>query len=456
MSNTTKFLMSVFIICILTISTMSLQAQISKPNDAELPIISQHSDADENTLQVETLKKRPLLTKKYARQHIDTLQNERPRVEIHKKRPLLIKKYTRQHVDTKKQVLPLRVNEPLPVNDIIPSIQQVITEVQTFLHPMHLDIVIRRLMDEYNRGKIDLEYVVEFFESQHHYEPAILEKLEPRRAFKYFDRIVGVSSGTVNAYAENLLAKDPDNPDAQAHMVLYEKDNTKAAALYRKILIKHPNHPTTLSGLGYRLLDHSPEEALQYLKKANLLDPTLGLFGLGREYERLGDVKTAWFCYKKSITIRNRENREKERFPLSRICVDYPSHYDESNLYAIEGGKYWKSAINLVPNPNENTIRRVLTFQSVNAQQKREIQEFYQFRDWVRNIENMPKSNQNNDFLVIEIKKHLNDGKPMFDLERIVRAYETTIRLPGNDGIQLLKKTDPEVAWQILSHLQKE
>ena len=196
MSNTTKHLISVFSICILAIGVIFLWTQNTKhKNNLELPSISQQSETDDNTS-----------------------QNEQLPVETPKKRPLLIKKYTPQHAILKKHGL------PRPVNDAIPPLQQLITEVQTFFNPMHMDIVIVRIIDEYNRGKIDLEYVVSFLESQHRYEPAILEELEPRRAFKYFNRIVRVSSGTVKAYAERILAKDPDNPDAQLHMVRYEKD----------------------------------------------------------------------------------------------------------------------------------------------------------------------------------------------------------------------------------------
>ncbi len=453
MSKTTKLLISVLSVCILVIGYILLRPyNTNRNNDVELPSISQQTKTDDNTS-----------------------QNEQLRVETPKKRPFLTRKRARQHAIPKKRVLPRPVSDKISspvqlstdINDVIsPQLQplsdantvifplQLIPDIQAFLDPMHVDITLAVIMGKYKQGKIDLEYVVDFLESQHIYKPTILEKLEPRRAFRYFNRIL-VSRDTVKAYAERILAKDPDNPDAQAHMVRYEKDNTKAAALYRKILIKHPNHPPTLSGLGYRLLDHSPEEALQYLKRANLLDPTLGLMGLGREYERLGDVKTAWFCYKKSITIRNRENREKEKFPPSLIHVDY-FYADESNLYAIEGGKYWKSAIKLVPDPNENTIRKVLTFQSVNAQQEREIREFYQFRDWVQNILSRKLVNRRSDFLIIEVERHLEGGKPMFDPERIVRAYEITTRYPGKEGVQRLKKTDPEVALEIERLLKEQ
>ncbi len=422
MSITAKLIVSVFSICFLAIGAIFLWTQNAKGNDLEIPSISQQSETDDKTSQDEQL-----------------------RAETPKKRPLLTKRHAPQPVIPKKQVL------SRPVNDAILPLQLTLRSTH-FFNSKHVDITIAVIMGEYNRGRIDLEYVVDFFESQYHYEPAILEKLEPRRAFKYLNRML-ISRDTVKAYAERILTEDPDNPDAQLHMVRYEKDKTKVIDLYRQILTKHPDHPNTLSALGYRLLNHSPEEAIQYLKKANLLDPTLGLMGLGREYERLGDVKTAWFCYKKSITIRN---REKEKFPPPQIHVDYFFYSDENNLYAIEGGKYWKSAIKWVPDPNGNKNRRVMVFEPVDAKQEREMREFYQFRDWMRNIESRKLVNRENGFLVREVEKHLEGGKPMFDPERIVRAYEITTQYPGNEGIQRLKKTDSEVALEIERFLQEQ
>ena len=124
----------------------------------------------------------------------------------------------------------------------------------------------------------------------------------------------------------------------------------------------------------------------------------------------------------------------------SRIIEDF--FIDEMELSDIEGGKQWRSVMKLMPDPNGNGNRLVRTFHPVDTQQEREIREFYQFIDWVRKIKNRKLLKQKNDFLVTEIEKHLNGGKPMFNLERIVRAYEITIRYPGKEGIQRLKNTD--------------
>ena len=44
----------------------------------------------------------------------------------------------------------------------------------------------------------------------------------------------------------------------------------------------------------------------------------------------------------------------------------------------------------------------------------------------------------------------------MFDIERIVRAYEITTRYPGKEGIQRLKRTDIEAALEIERLLQEQ
>ncbi|MCY4403221.1 MAG: hypothetical protein OXD54_11645 [Candidatus Poribacteria bacterium] len=449
MSYTTKFLISVFTVCILTIGAIFLWAQITKQKIAALPSINQQTETDVKP------KRKLFLTKRHPRQHI-----------IPKKQMLLD-----NSVDTN--------NASLLDNTVIPPVTfqtdvqldyrsfdlnlklppiLLQTGVQLDFHQFHPTIRISmiRLINMYNQGKLDLDYVVDYLESQHHFDPAILDKLAPRRAFRYIAGTSPSMSGTrsrniAKDYAERILARDPDNPDAQLHMVRYEKDETKIIQRYKQILTQHPDHPNTLNALGYRLHDNSPEEALQYLKKANRLDPTTGIFSLGMVYEKLGDFKSAWFCYSKTVLIRE---RRKARFPPSRIHEDF--FVDGMKMRDIEGGRQWRSVMKLVPDPNGDANRMVRTFQPVNAQQEREIREFYQFRDWVRNIENRKNLKQDNDFLVIEIGKHLNGGKPMFDSQRIVRAYEITTRHPGNEGIQRLKKTDLEIALEIERLLQQE
>lgn len=448
----TRFLICGFSLCILIIGTTSLQAQITKPN------ITLQSDTDEITLHDESPKKRPFLTNKRPHQHIIN-QKQRLQtnfVDTNSASSLDNTVIPPSQIDRYKSFLPISslYNTLISPPTFQPDVQldSLKLDPRQYLPPISLIGVIHM----FNQGKLELDYVVDYLESQHHFDLTILEKLEPRRAFRYIATTSASMSSEkttkiAKAYAERILAKDPDNPDAQLHMVHYEKDETKIIQGYKQILTQHPNHPDTLSALGYTLHEDSPEEALQFLKRANRLDPTIGLFSLGLVYEKLGDFKTAWFCFNK--TVLNRKRR-KARFPPSRIIECF--FIDEMKLSDVEGGDQWRSEIKHIPEPNGKTHQAVRTFIAIDAQQKREIEEFYQFRDWVRNIENRKNINQNNDFLVIEVLKHLNGGKPMFDPERIVRAYEITTRHPGNDGIQLLKKTDIEVASEIERLMSEE
>ena len=377
-STAKRYTRIISVFCVFILVTGAVFLYIRHKNGVELPGISQQTETDG-----------------------ESSQGEQQHAETPKKRPYLTRRDARQYIITKEQTLPSSVN-PL----------QLTTNTPTQFVPIgdfaDAEIVFAVLMSQYSQGKITFEYLVDFLESQHIYEPAILEKLEPRRAFRYLVRTLAPND-VIKAYAKRILTEDADNPDARAHMVNYERDDAKAAALYREILTKHPEHPPTLAGLGYCLLDSKPEEAIHYLKKANRIEHTFGLVTLARAYERLGDVKTAWFCYEKNGTIRKRES---ERFPLPKRCVDFFVY--GMNWRAIEAGKYWSST----------------------DQQEREIREFINFRDWVRNIVNRKPMNRRNDFLAGEIERHLKGGKPMFEPERIIRAYEITTRYPGKAGIQ--------------------
>ena len=134
-------------------------------------------------------------------------------------------------------------------------------------------------------GDMAPEDAVDFLEAHGVYNPFILDKLEPRRAIDYLYK-VRARQVTRETYARRVLARDPDNPDAQMVMLRAEPDNATAAA-------------------GYRLHYEHPAVAIRYLKKANSLDATIGYFSLGLAYERLGDVKTAWLYYRKQQTIEN-------------------------------------------------------------------------------------------------------------------------------------------------------
>jgi len=458
--------MIIFCICVLVIGVIALWKKMTEPkNVVTIPSISQQVETDSSLHEKQqtnkTLNRRPMLVKQNVRQQVIPTEHSQQSyvngtqssslpmdVKVIDPRRLISQEHSQQSNvnDFNLQSLPLDVNVIDPNLQVHQDIHAYLSSSDPERHPIYI-------MNMYSRGKIDLDYALDYLESQYIYQPDILEKLESRRAFKYLNTVSVSLSETrymkiVTAYVDQLLAKDPDNPDALLYLVRDEKDETKVIDRYHQILTKHPNHPNTLSALGYRLLEKSPEDAIVYLNKANRLDASIGLVSLGIAYEKLGDLKTAWFCYKKSVTLRNREEKRKRRFPPPRICI-LSVYIDSDNMYAIERGDFWKSEIRTLPNPNGKGNRRVRTFLAANAEQKREIQEFYQFRDWINGIAKKGYFFDRNNFLVREIDAHLKGKDLLFEPERIVRAYEITTRHPGVKGTQLLKEIDPEIASEV-------
>ena len=96
--------------------------------------------------------------------------------------------------------------------------------------------------------------------------------------------------------------KTPNFLEAHLYLVHRGPDDALAAAQYREILHDFPDSIGALTGLGIRLARDHPVEAIQHLKKANRVNPSFGLRGLGMAYQRLGDYKTAWIYLKKAQT----------------------------------------------------------------------------------------------------------------------------------------------------------
>ncbi len=151
-------------------------------------------------------------------------------------------------------------------------------------------------------GDMNPEDAIAFLEKHGTYNEAILDQVSAHRAFKYLQAI-RASWEKVNEYAAKALVENPDNFEAKEHLMLHEQDDAKAAAGYREILAKDPNHLGALLNLAYRTHYDDPEGALEHLRKANKLDPTRGVGDIGMVYERLGDLKTAWLYYRKHLTI---------------------------------------------------------------------------------------------------------------------------------------------------------
>ncbi len=328
-------------------------------------------------------------------------------------------------------------------------------------------------------GDKTLEETLTFLEKHQIYNAAILDQLEPRRAFEYIYAVRAYHKD--KAYAERVLAEDPDNPDARACMVSYELDKAKASEKYREIIAMYPEHSPSLSGLGSVIFYDHPEEAIQHLKKANQLDPTRGFFSLGMAYERLGDVKTAWLYYRKQQTVSNGSRVINHIHAIEAGRFNYrPIQYERKTLKSPEeelqqqGTKAIRTGENpvqvveetpwmpelppLESQPTENQPsnkeqRKIDHARAARAefqrQQRATQQEFYEFLEWAESIMNEDSPIDTNNFLTKELEAHLKGGKTTVAPERLVRAFEMIERYGGTKGLQHLKEKDPELAAEV-------
>ncbi|MDE0396208.1 MAG: hypothetical protein OXL96_00230 [Candidatus Poribacteria bacterium] len=328
-------------------------------------------------------------------------------------------------------------------------------------------------------GGMNPEDAIDFLEKHGQYNRAILDQVSAHRAFKYLQNIYA-SWEKVNEYAEKALAEDPDNFEAKAHLILYETDDTKAAAGYREILAKDPNHLGALLNLGYRTHYDDPEGALEHLTKGNKLDPTLGFRAIGLAYERLGDLKTAWLYYRKHLTF----------WPRDRLALSHLSWIEagEPKYTPIHLGRQTvapreeavideeaalpkaqqPSAAQEVPEFPERPSREAhpQTDQPTDAeaaraeyarlQQAAMQEEFDKFIKWAERTMHEDSVRDTDDFLAQELAVHLAGGKSEVAPERLVRAFELMERHGRTNGLRRLKEKDPDLAAAMEQFLKEK
>ena len=316
--------------------------------------------------------------------------------------------------------------------------EKVITEAA---HKRYYDVLV---------GGMSSEDAVTFLETYQIYNPLILNELEPRRAIDYLYKVRARQKDR-ETYAKSVLARDPGNPDAQMVMLSAEQDNVTAAAGYRNIVAKDPENYRALNALGYRLHYNHPEEAIQFLKKANSLDSTIGYFSLGLAYERLGNLKTAWLYYRKHQTVKNGDLVEIHKRaiemgnPMYKPISHTPSPISESDEMLMDIGEMtheetltpvaeetpWlpefssQEHISTENQPtdkeNRNSARAEAARTEFQRQQAATQRELDDFLKWAEDIMNAEVSI---DFLSQELAAHLKGGDTLFVPERTVRAYE--------------------------------
>ena len=245
------------------------------------------------------------------------------------------------------------------------------------------------------------------------------------------------------AYARRVLARDPGNTDAHLVLLSTETDNAIAAAGYREIVSRDPENLRALSALGFRLHYDYPEEAIQYLKKANSLDATLGYLGLGLTSERLGDLKTAWLYYRKQQTIQNSGLTEMRKRaiemgkplyePISRTttaipgsseaAIDIEGEPDEETAAPVVEETPWlpelppeehhTSKDQLTDKENRKAARAEFQRQQTEFQRQHAAaqQELEEFLKWAESLMNAEEPIDLDDFLSREFAAHLKGGE---------------------------------------------
>ena len=384
------------------------------------------------------------------------------------------------------------------------------TEIQMRLNKIYREMVIAGTMYEIRNGEkviteaaykrnyeilvgdMSTEDALAFLETYQIYNPIILDKLEPRRAIDYFHK-VRARWQERKAYATSVLARDPSNPDAQMVLLSAERDDTVAAAGYRDIVNRYPDDIGALNALGYRLHYDQPEEAIQYLKRANNLDSSVGFFNLGMAYERLGDLKTAWLYYRKQQTIQNGDLVELHKRAIELGRPLYKSIYDttlpiqETDEMSLDTATISQEEL-AVPAAEETPWLPELpsqeydlsdnqltgeerqygaraeaaraTFERQQSEfQRRQAaaqQEFEEFLKWAESIMNGEESFEPEDFLTKEFAAHLKGGKTRYSPERTIRAYEMIEQYGPEEGLKRLKEKDPELAEEIELHIKSK
>ncbi len=328
-------------------------------------------------------------------------------------------------------------------------------------------------------GDMNPEEAIAFLEKHGTYNEAILDQVSAHRAFKYLQAI-RAHPETVNAYAEKALTENPDDFEAKMKLMLSEKDNAKAAAGYREILAKDPNHLGALLNLGGRIHFDDPEGALVHFTKANKLDPTHGLSGIGRVYERLGDLKTAWLYYRKHLTFwpddilaEGHMQRIEEGDPAYT-----PIHLERQPVPSRDEAVMEKGAVapkekqspatkempwfpELPPRETHPQEDQPLDAEAARAAFQRRQQaavqkEFDEFIKWAERIMHEDSVRDTEDFLARELAIHLKGGKSEVSPERLVRAFELMERHGRTNGLERLKNKDPDLAAAVERLLEEK
>jgi len=315
----------------------------------------------------------------------------------------------------------------------------------------------------------EYEYVPEF----------LLKRLEPELAFQTIfdwwatDTVRTLDHLDMDAYAERALAVNPNNLDAHYKLAETLED-------FEAILERDPNYYYAIDIIAGRRSHDAPEEVIPMLQKSLALGSRWAPLELGYAYERLGDYKTAWVHYYKSlqmhpdgqVSIRHMEailrgepriepiqRRAQTPFPSENYGVpqsptpenvafeDVPTGGEVEVPWSADTGSEVDSDAVAARAAAAEQAERELS--KLNAQAQQELEEFLH---WLEHGQN--DTPQAQDFLSQEMKTFLNRAEAKatssnFEPARLIRAQEVLHRYGREEGLKRLERTDPEIASQI-------
>ena len=350
-------------------------------------------------------------------------------------------------------------------------------------------------------GEMTPEQAADYLESVRRFSRALLKRLDTVSAYRHL-KTLGYDRPEVREYAERVIAENPGTEiEFEARYYIAREIIPSSAefhaekvAAYQAVLEIDPNFQGALSGIGVFLVDNDkPAEAIPYLKKHNSVAvPGRGYPAdawLGRAYEKLGDVKTAWIYYKRALAGSFYQENEPEavsmRHHIERIEVGNPiykpvlsarepvsidshvhEHIQESDLpqehihhtEVFPDDRPFAEPDSAIPSDirAENVEKRRVAakaaqqaYDDLQKHQEHTQKELKDFLQWTATIMNAESPMNTNNFLMKEMEAHLKRGQPQFEPERIIRGFEIMERYGAADGIKRLQKVDPDLAKQV-------
>jgi len=297
----------------------------------------------------------------------------------------------------------------------------------------------------------------------------LVEGMDDLSAARYL-KMLGGYDEYAREYAARALAENPDDFEALFIWTKLQELDADRETGFRKLLEMNPNFVPVLIELGAMLARDAPEEAIEYMERANRLRPDTTLFYLGVSYQRVGE-------YDKALAVLNRAH-ELNRAPMALAHIQaIEAGTPRVPLIQREVEEPWQTETEgqdtgrLLPDadpstPPESIEAERLTSESSqihteNTQREEDIRAFFErmtdaefsaFKQFV--TQEFPEL-LTEDFSELSqdesIARQLREGQDSvrFSPERLNHASETLNRYGPEEGLRRLRKGDPEIAEEV-------